>query len=116
MFIALKKIRQQKGIEVPELAEKTGLSKTMIWGYESGRRNPTPDALCALADALDVSLDMLVRGKEKDHSEEWSKENIIKRLEAYDLADLQEMVILSSFLQFRKEREQSQGQESADTQ
>ena len=69
MVIALKKTMASKGIEVEELAEKTGLSKAMLWNYGSGRRNPTPETLCSIADALDVSLDMLIRGKEKDRPE-----------------------------------------------
>lgn len=66
MAIALKEIRKQMGIEAEDLAEMTGLSKQVIWSYEAGRSNPKPEELCKLADALGVSLDMLVRGKEKD--------------------------------------------------
>ena len=61
----LKSIRKEKNISAEELADKCGISATMIWNYESGRRSPPLDVLCKLADALDVSLDMLVRGKEK---------------------------------------------------
>ena len=66
MIIALKELRKKTGIEADELAEMTGLSKQVIWNYEAGRSNPKPEDLCAIADALDCSLDMLVRGKEKD--------------------------------------------------
>ena len=78
VVIALKKTMASKGIEVEELAEKTGLSKAMLWSYGSGRRNPTPETLCSIADALDVSLDMLVRGKEKDRPFGRSKDDLMK--------------------------------------
>ena len=78
MIIALKKIMDEKKITVPELVEKTGLTKNMIWAYQSGRNNPDPETLCALADILDVSLDMLIRGKEKDRPFGRSKEDLMK--------------------------------------
>lgn len=62
----LKNIRLSKGLTVDEVAQKTGLSKAQLWSWESGRREPDLAALVKLADALDVSLDMLVRGKEKE--------------------------------------------------
>ena len=66
MTIALNDILEKKKVTVDELAEKTGLTKAMLWSYGAGRRQPDPEKLCAIADALDVSLDLLVRGKEKD--------------------------------------------------
>ena len=115
MIIALKKIRDDKNVSVPELVEMTGLSKTQIWNYESGRRQPDPESLCLLADALNVSLDMLVRGKEKDHSEEWSMESAISRFDAMSPAQLRELSALIEYMRYRKERELSEDQASKDT-
>ena len=61
--ISLKEIREKKGLTVDEVSAATGLSKQMLWNYESGRRNPTPEQLCVIADFLDVSLDMLEIGR-----------------------------------------------------
>ena len=77
MIIALKKIMDEKSITAQELAEKTGLTKNMIWAYQSGRNKPDPETLCTLADALDVSLDILVRGKEKDRPKGRSVQEIM---------------------------------------
>jgi len=74
----MKPLRQNKGLSVGELAEKCNVSATMIWNYESGRREPPLSVLCAIADALDVSLDVLVRGKEKDRPEERSLDAMTK--------------------------------------
>lgn len=115
MIIALKAIREASGLSVDELAEKSGLSKMKIWNYESGRNQPDPEALCSLADALDVSLDMLIRGKEKDRHEERSFASVSKRFENFSVAELRELGSLITYLQYRKEREQSEGQGSADS-
>ena len=78
MVIALKKIMDEKGLTAIELAEKTGLTKAAVWNYSSGRNAPDPETLCLLADALGVSLDMLIRGKEKDRHEGRSMEELLQ--------------------------------------
>lgn len=89
MIIALKTIREAKGISVDDLAEKTGLTKMKIWNYESGRNQPDPETLCKLADALDVSLDMLVRGKEKDRPVRRSMDSIFNEYMALPQEELE---------------------------
>ena len=64
----LKEIRQAKKISGKRLGEMVGISEYTIYNYEAGRREPPLDVLVAIADALDVSLDLLVRGKEKEPS------------------------------------------------
>ena len=85
----LKSIRKAKNISAEELADKCGISATMIWNYESGRRSPPLDVLCKLADALDVSLDMLVRGKEKDRLEGRSLDWVFKEYKSKSLEELE---------------------------
>ena len=114
-MIYLKEIRTEKGMSIEELSEKSNLSKPQLWSYESGRREPPIDALIALADVLDVTLDKLIRGKEKDRPEERSFESVSKRFENYSAAELRELGSLITYLQYRKEREQSEGQGSADS-
>lgn len=115
MLEEMRKLRKAKGITAKQLGIMVGCAEVTISAYETGKREPGLDVLCAIADVLDCSLDLLVRGKEKDHSKEWSKKELLNRLEGYDLDELREMVILSSWLQFRKEREQSPGQEKEDS-
>ena len=110
MVIALRKIRESKGIDAPVLGEMLGVSKHTIWSWERGDSQPDPEALCQLADALDVSLDMLVRGKEKDRPEERSMDGLFNRLNSYNLQQLREMIAFAQYLQYRKEREQAEGQ------
>lgn len=96
MKIAMKAVREQKEVSVDELAATSGISKSTIWAYEAGRRSPGPEELCAIADALDCSLDLLVRGKEKDRPEGRSREEILKM---YDAMTEEELVRLSALLQ-----------------
>ena len=87
----MKSLRQQKGLSVQELAELCGVSSNMIWNYESGRREPPLAVLCKIADALDVSLDMLVRGKEKDRPE---GRPIGEMLKMYDKLSSEELELI----------------------
>jgi transcriptional regulator with XRE-family HTH domain len=49
--------RHRKGVSRTWLARKSGVPKTTISGYESGRTLAGVYNLLCLADALDVSLD-----------------------------------------------------------
>lgn len=63
----LRQILKEKKITARQLAEKVNVSEAAISNYSSGKREPESlDILVAIADALDVSLDLLVRGKEKE--------------------------------------------------
>ena len=115
MLESMRSIRKSKGMTMKELGELVGVAEVTVSFYETGKREPSLDVLCKIADALDVSLDMLVRGKEKDRPEERSFESVSKRFENYSAAELRELGSLITYLQYRKEREQSEGQGSADS-
>lgn len=67
----LRQILKDKKMTARQLAEKVSVSEATISNYSSGKREPESlEILVAIADALDVSLDMLVRGKEKEPSPE----------------------------------------------
>ena len=53
-------IRKSQGFTQKAVADGTSLTEIAIQNYESGRRKPAFDALIALADFFDVSLDYLV--------------------------------------------------------
>ena len=111
---SMKAARKLRGVSVEKLAEETGLTTNMIWSYESGRREPPISACIAIADALDVSLDLLVRGKEKTLSKERAMQEAINRLDALDSDALQEVVLYAQYRQYRRAREQSEGQTASD--
>ena len=54
-------VRQDRGLTQRELAAMVGTSNSYIWKIETGRTGIGFDALCKIADALDVSVRELVR-------------------------------------------------------
>ena len=55
----IKELRTSKGLTQKQLAEETKLSVRGVQNYELGERVPTLQAVIALADFFDVSLDYL---------------------------------------------------------
>jgi transcriptional regulator with XRE-family HTH domain len=53
-------LRDKKGWNQSELADKSGVSRVMIGKYERGEAAPSIDAAKKIADAFAVSLDYLV--------------------------------------------------------
>lgn len=57
-------MREELGLTQTELANKSGLKPPTISQYESGLRNPSYEALIKLSNALNVTTDYLITGKE----------------------------------------------------
>lgn len=62
----LKNIRKFKGLTQKELAEKLKVTSVTIQNYENNRRTPSINVLNSLAAALDVELNVILNGFEKD--------------------------------------------------
>ena len=56
----LKQLRVSKNITQKQLAIDIGASERGIQNYELGERKPNYDALIALADYFDISVDYLI--------------------------------------------------------
>lgn len=56
----LRELRRQKGLSMRELGEQVGLSESTVSLYENGRRKPSHELLCRLADFFGVSVDYLL--------------------------------------------------------
>jgi len=56
----LKRVREDKGLTMPQLADNLGISKQAINGFEKGTSNPSLDILCKLANLFDISVDYLL--------------------------------------------------------
>lgn len=56
-------IRKTRHMSQDELAEKTGMSRSIIAYYETSARNPTLEALQKFADVFDVSIAELTEDK-----------------------------------------------------
>jgi transcriptional regulator with XRE-family HTH domain len=57
----LKKERIRRGISMNRLAEKAGLSQSMVSLLERGMRTPTLDTLLRISAALNVDLSKLLK-------------------------------------------------------
>lgn len=53
--------RKRKGLTQLQLAQMVGYTTNTIWRWENGQRTPNAEALKALADVLECSIDELVR-------------------------------------------------------
>lgn len=58
--LKLKQIRQEKGLSLSELADKSSLSVSYLNEIENGKKYPKPEKISQLAKALDVDFDELV--------------------------------------------------------
>lgn len=56
----LKKLRAQMGLSQKILAERLGVTKSMVSYYESQERNPSPDVLIRCSRIFHVSADYLL--------------------------------------------------------
>jgi transcriptional regulator with XRE-family HTH domain len=65
LAIRIKELRYQKGISQEELAHRAGLSRTGMGFVETGKRWPRLDTLMKVAQALNVTVDELLKGLHK---------------------------------------------------
>ena len=56
----LQRLRKRRGLSCKMLGELCGLSKNTVAKYEREERRPSLDALLALADFFDVTVDELL--------------------------------------------------------
>lgn len=61
----IRKLRIQSGYTQEKLAELLNIDRSLLSHIEAGKRGCSVDLLLQLSDFFDVSLDMLVLGKEK---------------------------------------------------
>ena len=55
----VKNVRKAKGLSQTELAFKVGVSQRYISFIEAGKRKPSLDLACKLAQALETTVDFL---------------------------------------------------------
>ena len=60
----LRKVREQRGVTLTDVAERTGISKSTLSRLENGQRKPSLELLLPLAQAYRVPLDDLVGAPE----------------------------------------------------
>ena len=76
----LKKIREEKNIGQSELAQKVGVSKQLLSGFEKGRSGVSNEVLKKLADALHVSPDTILTGKSSQPFDEEGRKKLTEAM------------------------------------
>ena len=61
--------RKKRNLSVEDVSKATGMSKAMLYAYESGRRQLTASSLLTLADLYGVSLDDMLGTKQTSNRE-----------------------------------------------
>ena len=61
--------RKKRNLSVEEVSKITGMSKAMLYAYESGNRQLTASSLLTLADLYDVSIDDMLGVKRTSNRE-----------------------------------------------
>ena len=95
----IKNLREKAGMSQTELAEKLGLSKSVISAYEKGVRNPSFKVLPLLAETFNVSqLYFFEKG-------EWQNQPVT--IDITDLNPDQQRIIISLVNEFKESNKQS---------
>ncbi len=58
----LRTLREERGWSQEEFADRAGLHRTYVSAVERGVRNPTLSVLGRLAEALGVSIEVMIKG------------------------------------------------------
>ena len=88
----LKALREKRGVSQNQLGALINKAPSTISNYENGAREPSLDDLCALADFFDVTLDVLVRGKEKDRQQCRSIKDLVNDFDSLTDEHLEMMI------------------------
>ena len=64
----IREIREELGLTLEKLADKTGISKGFLSDVETGKRDISSEYLLKIADAVGASLDYLLRGENSTSS------------------------------------------------
>lgn len=71
----LKELREQNGFAQKDVAKQLNITPSSYHCYEAGKRQPTPEMLCKLADVFEVSVDYLL-GREQKNTALTNKDGI----------------------------------------
>ena len=69
--------RCHAGLDQAELARRIGIPASSISHFEAGRRRPSLNSLCKIAEALDVSTDYLL-GRTSDRAAHLDREHFLR--------------------------------------
>ena len=107
------KIMRQKNISMPELSRMTGISRHTIFDWQRRNTNPGADKIMVICEALQITPEELLVGKQDNEKPEYDHSIITDDIEmqimkeCHDLSEAKKKRLLAyvSMLQNTKERE-----------
>jgi transcriptional regulator with XRE-family HTH domain len=76
----LKQIREEKKISQSDLAQKIGVSKQLLSGFEKGRSGVSNEVLKKLSEVLEVSPDAILTGKSSRPFDEKGRQQLTEAM------------------------------------
>ena len=101
----LKKLREDNQLSVDELALALGFAKTVIWGYESGKKQVSVSHLEMLADYYKVTVDFLLEREQVSDTLDLMKltdSNSLKLVVDDQPVNQEELAEVTSYLQVKR--------------
>ena len=101
----LKKLREERQMSVDELALALGFAKTVVWGYESGKKQVSVSHLEMLADYYKVTIDFLLEREQVSDTFDLlslTDANPVKLVVDDQLVNKEELADVASYLQVKR--------------
>jgi transcriptional regulator with XRE-family HTH domain len=102
----VRQARERRRLKQVELAGRAGLQPSAISQFENGQREPSPENLCKLADALGVTVDYLL-GRDKPQPAGPQIESVVRHAQEMDQGTLDELERFAKFLAEKDKRNKS---------
>ena len=114
------KIMKEKNISMPELSRMTGISRYTIFDWQRRNTNPGADKIMVICEALQITPEELLVGKQDNEKPEYDHSIITDDIEmqimkeCHDLSEAKKKRLLAyvSMLQNTKEREETDNEQN----
>ena len=114
------RIMNEKNISMPELSRMTGISRHTIFDWQRRNTNPGADKIMVICEALQITPEELLVGKQDNEKPEYDHSIITDDIEmqimkeCHDLSETKKKRLLAyvSMLQNTKEREEMDNEQN----
>ena len=114
------KIMKEKNISMPELSRMTGISRYTIFDWQRRNTNPGADKIMVICEALQITPEELLVGKQDNEKPEYDHSIITDDIEmqimkeCHNLSEAKKKRLLAyvSMLQNTKEREETDNEQN----
>lgn len=101
----IKELREDHQLSVDDLASKLGIAKSVVWGYESGKKQVSVSHLQLLADYFKVTVDFILERNQPTNQLDFIELNDLSSVslvvDDYPLSK-EEVADVTSYLQVKR--------------